>query len=678
MRIFDRDAAVLPIPEQADIVHRARPIERDERNDIPEVRRPHSRQSPAHAFGFQLEHANRVTTLEERIDVLIVPCEGIEIGPHTFARLDQVARLLKDRERLEAEEVELHQPCALAVFHVELRDRHVGPRVAIERDELCQWPVTDHNAGCVGRTVTGQPFQLQRKIEQPPDLRIGLVLGSEFRNAIECAFKRPGVRRVIGNELGQPVDMAVAHLEHTAGVLQHSTRLQPPEGDDLGHLVATIFRLNIADHFLAPGFAEVDVEVRHRDAFGIEEAFEQQPQLDRVKIRDRQRPGNDRPRARSTTRTHGDAVFLRPFDEIGNDQEIGRKTHGRDDVQFELQPIPIDLMLAFGNPRQPPFEPGCRIAAQLRGLALCIPDNAGQDRATLGGHDGASLGNDQCIGQGLRQVGKKQTHVARGFDPGIGRALDPVVAVHIARVRDAEHDVMRIVEIGFGKIGRVGRDQRQVKLMRDLDQARFACAFDRVERPGDLDIDPARKQLQQAIGIANGCIVLSFGNEARHRPFGTPCERDQPIGVFGQLFKRDMGRLFKRAIKMRGRGQRAEIGIACLILRIERQPVIGWRDSIGPVRSRDCEQGSDDRLNARRLAGLGEFHDAIEAIAVRDRGGRKTKFPRPLCDALRIDGAFEHRIGGQDSQGNKGRMRHEAVLGGGTAFVNSTEQQNWG
>lgn len=49
---------------------------------------------------------------------------------------------------------------------------------------------------------------------------------------------------------------------------------------------------------------------------------------------------------------------------------------------------------------------------------------------------------------------------------------------------------MRIVEIGFGKIGRIDF-QRQVKLMRDLDQACFACAFDRVQRPRDLDIDPA-------------------------------------------------------------------------------------------------------------------------------------------------------------------------------------------
>jgi hypothetical protein len=35
--------------------------------------------------------------------------------------------------------------------------------------------------------------------------------------------------------------------------------------------------LHVADHLVAPVLAEVDVEVGHRHAFGIEEALEQQP-----------------------------------------------------------------------------------------------------------------------------------------------------------------------------------------------------------------------------------------------------------------------------------------------------------------------------------------------------------------------------------------------------------------
>ncbi len=129
---------------------------------------------------------------------------------------------------------------------------------------------------------------------------------------------------------------------------------------------------------------------------------------------------------------------------------------------------------------------------------------------------------------------------------------------------------------------------------------------------------------------------------------------------------------------MRSRCQGTKVGIACFILRIEGKPVIGRRNGVRPVWPRNRKQSTDDWLHARGLAGFGEFHDPIKAVAVCDRGGRKAKLPSPFCYALRIDRAFEHRIGGKDSKGNKGRMRHDPVLGGGSSFVNSSKQQNWG
>jgi hypothetical protein len=48
------------------------------------------------------------------------------------------------------------------------------------------------------------------------------------------------------------------------------------EGDDLRHLVAAVFALHVADHLFAAVHAEVDVEVGHRDPFGVQEALEQQ------------------------------------------------------------------------------------------------------------------------------------------------------------------------------------------------------------------------------------------------------------------------------------------------------------------------------------------------------------------------------------------------------------------
>jgi hypothetical protein len=81
---------------------------------------------------------------------------------------------------------------------------------------------------------------------------------------------------VVGHQLAEAVDLAIGHLQHAADVAQHRARLQLAEGDDLRHVIV---RRISAGHSGSPrraGFAEVDVEVRHRHALGIEEAFEQQ------------------------------------------------------------------------------------------------------------------------------------------------------------------------------------------------------------------------------------------------------------------------------------------------------------------------------------------------------------------------------------------------------------------
>jgi hypothetical protein len=83
--------------------------------------------------------------------------------------------------------------------------------------------------------------------------------------------------------------------------------------------------LHVADHLVAPVLAEVDVEVRHRHAFGVQEALEQQREAQRVEVGDGQRPGHQRPGARAAARPDRNAMRLRPLDEVGNDQEVAGK-----------------------------------------------------------------------------------------------------------------------------------------------------------------------------------------------------------------------------------------------------------------------------------------------------------------------------------------------------------------
>jgi hypothetical protein len=77
---------------------------------------------------------------------------------------------------------------------------------------------------------------------------------------------------------------------------------------------------DVLDHLAATLEAEVDVDVGHRHPFRIEEALEQQVELERINVGDLERIGDDRAGAGPATRTDGNAFLSRRPDEIGDDE----------------------------------------------------------------------------------------------------------------------------------------------------------------------------------------------------------------------------------------------------------------------------------------------------------------------------------------------------------------------
>src|SRR5918995_715015 len=66
---------------------------------------------------------------------------------------------------------------------------------------------------------------------------------------------------------------------------------------------------------------------RHRDAFRVEESFEEKVILKRVDVGDSKTVGYQRPGCRPSTRTHGYAVLFRVLDEVPGYEEVVLKTH---------------------------------------------------------------------------------------------------------------------------------------------------------------------------------------------------------------------------------------------------------------------------------------------------------------------------------------------------------------
>ena len=398
---------------------------------------------------------------------------------------------------------------------------------------------------------------------------------------------------MIGDELGQPVDMAVAHLQHAAGVLEHGARLQAPEGDDLRDPVAAVLLLDVGDDLVAARFAEVDVEVGHRHAFGVEEALEQQVERQRIEVGDGQRPGDDRARARTAARTDRNVVRLRPFDEVGDDQEVAREAHAGDDVDLEVEPLAIARLLLLASSGKPRVEPGMGIGAEL--LVLVV-GQARKDRPALRSADRAALSDDRRVRDRLGQIDEQLAHRRRVLQPRFGRGGLTIVALDVGGLGDAQHRVMRGMEARVGVSGRIGRDQRQVPLEGKIDQRLFRCLLDRVVAADDLDVQPIREDRLQTVEIDLRLVLLAIGKKPGERALRARGQRDQALARLLQGREGNVRVQLDRTIQVRRRDEMAEVAVALLVLRQQHEPVD--RRAARLRRPRNGEHRADDRLHA--------------------------------------------------------------------------------
>ena len=285
-----------------------------------------------------------------------------------------------------------------------------------------------------------QAFELLRDVEGAPHHRVAVARRLQPRLVVDRLAERDRVGRILRHQLAELVDLAVGHLQHAADVAQHAARLQRAEGDDLRHLVAAVALLDVADHLVAPVLAEVDVEVRHRHALGIEEALEQQVEAERIEVGDGQRIGDERAGARAAARPDRDALLLRPLDEVGDDQEVAGILHPLDDVELEGEPVvgspcpgparrhPVQRDAAL----QPGLAPAARSSAASSTLAPCSPtEKRGRIGARVRGRNaqrcaistveasasGRSANSVDHLGAGLEAVLRRETGGGR-FPPG--------------------------------------------------------------------------------------------------------------------------------------------------------------------------------------------------------------------------------------------------------------------
>ena len=196
--------------------------------------------------------------------------------------------------------------------------------------------------------------------------------GLELRLRIEGLFYRH--LRLIGNELTDLVTLIVRNVQGPGTVLDDGLCLQGSEGTDLAHPVLAVVLGNILDYLTSSFEAEVDIEIRHRYAFGVEEPLEEEVVLDRVDIRDRDGVGDQGAGSGTTSRSYRDVVHLRPVDVVADDEEVALEVHSQYDVQLVIQSFLQgrgDLAVSFLTPFiGEPYQVLLRVLESFRDLVL--------------------------------------------------------------------------------------------------------------------------------------------------------------------------------------------------------------------------------------------------------------------------------------------------------------------
>ena len=320
--IDDRLRVALAARVRRDLVHRARAVERDERDEVVELGRAHLLERLLHALGLELEDADRVAAAQHLVRLRVVERQRRHVGPLAGRAGDDVERVLDHVEVAQPEEVHLQQAERLDRLHRVLRDDAVDAvavlvgRVRVgelDRDDVGQRAVGDHDRGGVDRGVAHDALEAAGDVHDLPRRRVAVVGGAQRLAVVQAVLEaRRAAHDRVRDQLGEAIAGAVVVPQDPGGVAGRGAREHLAEGDDLGDRLAAVLVGHVAHHLVAAAHREVDVDVRHRHALGVQEALEQEVVAQRVDVGDPQAVGDDRAGGRPATRADGDPVAPSP------------------------------------------------------------------------------------------------------------------------------------------------------------------------------------------------------------------------------------------------------------------------------------------------------------------------------------------------------------------------------
>ena len=330
-------SVVLALDVLGDKVHGSRPVQGNSGDDVLQAAGLKLLHETLHAAAFQLEHPLGLARADGIQNLFVVVVDVVQINGHMVVLLGHVHRVLDHRQGPKAQEVHFQKPQLLDGGHGEL-----GGDGAVRRPgqghELVDGTAADHHARRVHGGVSGKSLQTLGHVDQVVDRLIFIIRFFQIGIHDQRFIQRHA--QIIGDHFRDGIAECVGQIQHPAHVPDHALGRQGTEGDDLHHLIFSIFFHHIVDDFLPPLIAEVHVDIGHGHALRVQETLEQQIVADGIDVGDAQAVADNTAGRGASPRSYGDSLGSGVVDKVPDNQEIVHITHGADHVQLVVQALP--------------------------------------------------------------------------------------------------------------------------------------------------------------------------------------------------------------------------------------------------------------------------------------------------------------------------------------------------
>ena len=398
-----------------------------------------------------------------------------------------------------------------------------------------------------------------------------------------------------GQRSGQRVDLGDAKPERPPGITQ---RALGPVGNYRGRQrrpLATVFGVNVLNHFLAPLMLEIDVDIRRLATLFRDKTLEEQGRACRVNLGHAEGITDRRIGRRSAPLTEN-VLAAGKTDDVVDSQKIGFVAHLADQLQFVLYALtdagwhrlriaPAQTTLGFGA------QPGSRRFTRRGNFFRIFVAQLIKRKIAQGG-------NLQGFGQHFRRIKARQAQPAAQMPLAIGKQ-------RIARLKDrgfqtqGSHHILQRAPGAHMHMDIAGSHQRQGAGLTERLQGLQLVSIIGAGMQFNGNPDPTGKTCRQPLPVSNRCTLAGDPEQQTIRQRAARRDRLEIVAL--QCVIAFIGTPSGK------RDKRRKIAVAV--------PVTGQKDKFWAIKQHHF--ATDDQLQAGLLRRQMRTHNAGQRAFIR-------------------------------------------------------------